>query len=179
MDIAQDVGRMLGTSSHPSRSSRSISFDDLARLDVGELVRLYRESTPLRTLAPLAQIKRARLLALAPPLDRRRGWLVPIARHSLFPWQGKRIEIHDDRSGAGINRFRVLGERFSFRIEMGRSVLDSERCVIFDYEQPDNPAPIRRMQDELREASPGVYFGPALVRTSTEPKLLLFFALGS
>ena len=87
--------------------------------------------------------------------------------------------IERDRGGTGINCFGRLGERFPFRIEMGRSVLDSERTVVFDYDLPENPAPIRRMVDELREASPGIYFGPALLRTATEPKLLLFFALGS
>src|SRR5690606_42137730 len=101
------------------------------------------------------------------------------SRAALLLWRGKTFEPFDARAGQGIDRLHGLGERYRFELGFGDSVLDGRRSLVLDYDLPDNPRPIRRIREELRELSPGVFFGPALVRTRTEPKLALFVALSS
>jgi hypothetical protein len=81
------------------------------------------------------------------------------------------------QDGRGINRVIFLGEKYPFALSFGPSALDGERCVVLDYDLAENPWIIRRIRDELREVTPGLFLGPALLRTRTEPKLTLFFAL--
>lgn len=155
----------------------SLDLDALGRLGAGALVRLYRHARAPRSLADLAKTERGRLLALAPPFDRAQPLLRKLASSPLFPWLGKRFDAHGDVVGEGKNRFKLLGELGAFRVRYGGSVLDSERCAVLDYDLPENPAPLRLVMDELREVRPGLFFGPAFVRTRTEPKLVLFFAV--
>jgi hypothetical protein len=48
-------------------------------------------------------------------------------------------------------------------------------CIVLDYEQPENPWPVRQIHDELREVAPGLFLGPAMWRTKNQPVLLFFF----
>jgi hypothetical protein len=154
-------------------------MDDLARAGIGELTRMYREALAPSSLDALHGTPRGRMLAVTGPLGRgpARRAVAALARAPFFPWIGKRFEAHDDRSGQGINRVRLLGERYRFDLRFDQSVLDGERCVLLDYDVPDNPFFIRPIRDELREVSPGLFLGPALLRTRTEPRLVLFFAV--
>ncbi len=162
-----------------ARARGAITLDDLAKASVGELTRMYREARAPESLDGLHGTPRGRMLAVVGPLGKRpmRDVVAAVARAPLFPWIGKRFEAFDARSGQGINRVRVLGERYRFELRYDDSVLDGQRCVLLDYDLPDNPFFIRPIRDELREVSPGLFLGPALLRTRTEPKLVLFFAV--
>lgn len=54
--------------------------------------------------------------------------------------------------------------------------MDGAPCVVLDYDKPENPWLIRKIHDELREVSPGLFLGPAMAKTVRGPKLLLYFA---
>ncbi len=156
-----------------------LDLDELARASIGELTRIYREAKAPASLGALHGTPAGRMLTLVGPLGRGplRGAVARLAAAPYFPWMGKRFEAFDAESGQGINRVRLLGERYRFELRFDRSVLDGERCVLLDYDLPDNPWPIRRIRDELREVRPGLFLGPALLRTRTEPKLVLYFAV--
>lgn len=156
-----------------------LTLDALARSSVGELTRIYREAEAPSSLSALAGPLRGRMLTLAGPLGRgtKRRAVAGLARAWFFPWRGKTFEAFDERAGQGINRVHLLGERYRFELGFGESALDGRRCVVLDYDVADNPWPIRQIRDELRELSPGLFLGPALVTTRTEPKLVLFFAV--
>lgn len=162
-----------------SARSAELTVDDLARMKIGELTRIYREGRAPASLEALQGAPRGRMLTLAGPLGRgplRRG-VAAFARASFFPWGGKSFEAFNATDGRGINRVALLGDRFPFDLRYGISKLDGLRCVILDYDQPENPWLIRQIHDELREVSPGLFLGPAMAKTRTEAKLVLFFAI--
>lgn len=172
--MATTVDRSLDA--HPPSP---LTLEELARRSVGELTRIYREAAAPGSLTALAGPLRGRMLTLAGPLGRgrARGLVAGLSRATFFPWRGKTFEAFDDDAGQGINRVHVLGERYRFELGFGESALDGRPCVVLDYDVPDNPWPIRRLRDELRELSPGLFLGPALIETRTQPKLALFFAV--
>lgn len=155
------------------------TLDELAKASIGELTRIYREARAPSSLAALGGTPKGRMLTVVGPLGRgpARAAVATLARAPFFPWLGKRFEAFDDRTGQGINRVRLLGERYRFELRFDDSVLDGQRCVLLDYDLPDNPFFIRPIRDELREVRPGLFLGPALLKTRSEPKLVLFFAV--
>jgi hypothetical protein len=159
------------------RTESALSLDDLAEQSIGELTRMYREAKAPASLDGLRGKPRGRMLTVV-GLGRRpiRRAVAKLAGAAFFPWRGKSFEA-DGSSGQGINRVRLLGDRFPFELRFGVSALDGLRCVILDYDVPENPWVIRQIHDELRELSPGLFLGPAMIKTRTEPKLALFFAI--
>lgn len=155
------------------------SLDELATMGVDELRRVYAEAQAPADLHALEGSPEGRMLAVAGPLDRdaARGPLARLARASWFPWHGKTFRVSDAEAGEGINRVAILGDKYRFGLSFGRSAMDGERCVVLDYDRPDNPFFIRAIRDELREVSPGLFLGPALLDVGRAPKLVLFFAV--
>jgi hypothetical protein len=168
---------------HPARSAaaglRSIEIDDLARMSVVDLVDLYRAGTVPDSLRALDDATHGRILAL-----RGLDWRGPLdvfaraAASRFFPWAGKRFHHLDRNQGTGINRMRLAGERlwYPFRTRIEPSAIDDAPCIALDYDLPENPALIRALRDELREVSPGLFLGPALIRALRKPRLVMFFA---
>lgn len=98
----------------------------------------------------------------------------------VFPWLGKGFASRSPARGEGNNRLNLLGykpEVFSFNTRLEQSVLDNHSCVLLDYDLPDNPLPIRHIRDELREAAPGLWFGPAMARVGDNHYPVLWFAV--
>ena len=101
------------------------------------------------------------------------------AASSQFPWGGKHFTATDAESGRGLNRLRVAGIKrkvFPFQTHIGPSAIDGLPCIILDYEQPENPWFIRQIHDELREVAPNLFLGPAMCKTKSQPKLILYFS---
>lgn len=153
--------------------------DDLARLSMRELGELYRRADPPESLDALAGSPRGRLLTVLGPFGRPdlRARLARVSAAPWFPWMGKSFEAYDAQRGAGINRVRLLGDRYPFDLRIDRSAVDGEPCVVLDYDRPDNPFFIRAIHDELRELRTGLFLGPAMVKTKRGPKLLLWFSI--
>ncbi len=161
---------MTQAATHPSSSrSRSHadpavrSLDDLARLTPKRAEELYRRSGMPQRLDELDGDLTGRMLAvrgLVGPLQRA---LAGLARSAGFPWGGKSFSAIDATTGTGINRVNLGGRHrlFPFKTRFGASVVDGGPAVVLDYDLADNPGFIRAIHDEVREVSPGLYFGPA------------------
>jgi hypothetical protein len=158
---------------------RPRSLDELAALRPGALAELYRSAvTP--AVPDLNGDLVGRMLAV-PALP---GWMFgPLRRFAawtLFPWRGKSFTSRDGARGDGINR--VFGDRkprrwFRFETHVGPSRAGAFDAFHLDYDNPDNPGPIRAIKDELREVAPGLYLGLAYLMWRKQPRLVLYFGL--
>ncbi len=156
------------------------TLDDLAALDVAQLEALYRTGKVPENLGVLAGHPQSRMLAIR-GLDHGRlaHGIRRLAAASFFPWAGKSFTPTGEGQGEGINRVRLAGQRrwFPFKTREAESVIDGKPCILLDYEQPENPKPIRMIHDELRQVGPGLFLGPAMVKAGRDkPVLVLFFA---
>jgi hypothetical protein len=158
---------------------RVSTMDELAALSVGELRRVYARAEPPESLDALAGAPAGRMLSVVGPLDRPgvRSGVARLAKARWFPWRGKTFRAFDAASGEGVNRVTLLGDKYRFGLSLGRSVLDDRPCVVLDYDRTGNPWAIRQIRDELREVSPGLFLGPALLTTGRRPRLVLFFGI--
>jgi hypothetical protein len=156
------------------------TLDELAALDVDALEAVYRAGTVPASLHALDGNPVCRMLSVR-GLDRGGpGRAVrALARASWFPWAGKSFAAQSEAQGNGINRVRLAGGRrwFPFTTRVEPSAIDGAPCILLDYDHAVNPKPIRMIRDELREVSPGLFMGPALLDTGKAPaRLVLFFA---
>lgn len=161
------------------------TLDDLAALNLGDLARLFGDATPPASIAALDGALTGRMLAVR-SLDR--GPVARLLRRWAaspgFVWSGKSFTSRSAAEGGGINRILLpglLGRQalFPFGTRVGPSILDGRDAVVLDYDRPENPPYIRRIRDELREVSPGVFLGPALWMGRRGATLLLWFALAA
>ncbi len=145
-----------------------------------ELETLYRTALPPKTIPDLDGDTIGAMLAWRTPAS---GPIASLLRtfgaSKSFPWEGKSFKSHSDEEGEGINRIKFFGKRrwFPFKTRFGDSFLDRKRTFILDYSGPANPPFIRSIVDEIREAAPGLYFGPAALKVGGKPKKVLFFAV--
>jgi hypothetical protein len=142
------------------------TLDDLAALAVAALEALYRAGTVPASIRGLDGGGAG-------------GTIRSLARASWFPWAGKSFAAQTDGAGNGINRVRLGGTRrwFPFTTTIEPSAIDGAPCIFLDYDHAINPRPIRMIRDELREVSPGLFLGPAMLDTGkSPPRLVLFFA---
>lgn len=156
------------------------TLDSLAALSVDALGREYERGTLPLSLAALDGHPRGRMLAARGldagfPARALRG----LAAAKAFPWGGKSFKAISAEAGAGINRVHLLGRHqlFPFQTRFAPSVLDGRPAILLDYDLPDNPLLIRKIHDEAREVSPGLFLGPAMWKSGSERALVLWFAL--
>jgi len=165
----------------PMKTPVILTLDELSRLRCHELESVYAEGLLPERLSALNGRPRARVLAVA-HFDR--GPLLKmvslVAGSRFFPWEGKNFASTGKKSGVGRNRVNLLSrdfEWFGFKTRVEKSVLDGKSCVRLDYGLTDNPWPVNKVRDELREVSPGLYLGPSLLQLRKEPRLLYWFAV--
>lgn len=156
------------------------TLDELAALDVAALTAVYRGGTVPASIHALDGNPTCRMLGIR-GLDRgvAGGAIRTLARAGWFPWAGKSFAAESDAAGNGINRVRLAGGKrwFPFTTRVDPSAIDGAPCILLDYDHAVNPKPIRMIRDELREVSPGLFLGPAMLDTGTAPaRLVLFFA---
>jgi hypothetical protein len=166
-----------------TEKTKSLSLDDLSRMRSDELLRLYQGGKAPKSMFALDGALTGRMLAVkkleAGGIARR---LRAFAGSRKFVWGGKTFSATNDREGTGINRViapGVLGRQnlFPFTTLFASSEIDGKTAVILDYDHPENPPYIRRIHDEVREVSPGVYLGPAMWKSKERPITVLWFAL--
>jgi hypothetical protein len=174
----------MSSATAPVVSPRSSlhTLDTLAGRSPEELEALYRAAAPPHTMRAADGPLVGRMLvvrglppAIAAPLRR---W----AAAPSFVWEGKTFQAASDTHGVGHNRVNVpgvLGRQglFPFATSFGPSAIDGAPTLILDYDLDANPSYIRRIHDEIREVSPGVFLGPAMWKTAREKVLVLWFAL--
>ncbi len=161
-------------------AASSLTVDDLAAMTVAEATAAYRDGVVPSSLSVLDGAPRGRMLAIA-GIDRGivADRLRAVSASRVFPWAGKSFQSSADDAGTGINRVRLLGTRnlFAFETRIEPSAIDGEPCIVLDYEQPGNPWFIRAIHDELRQVGPNLFLGPAMWKTKTDPRLVLYFAI--
>jgi hypothetical protein len=154
------------------------TFDDLQRKDSRALAEIY-SSGRVTDVSALSGYPQGRMLAVR-GLDRApvMQWVNTLATTAFFPWEGKSFK-GSANAGTGINRVHLFGRHqlFPFLTAVGPSALDGMPAIILNYDLRENPRLIRRIHDEVREVSPGVYLGPAMWKTAGGKAHLLWFAL--
>lgn len=169
--------------SSPEKKHKPLSLEDLSRMPSDELERLYLDGKVPKTMSVLDGPLTGRMLAVkkleSGPIARQ---LRAFAGSKKFLWGGKTFSATAEREGTGINRVNapgVLGRQnlFPFTTLYASSELDGKTAIVLDYDHPENPPYIRRIHDEVREVSPGVYLGPAMWKGKNGPVTVLWFAL--
>ncbi len=173
------------TTSKGARSSPPLNLEALATKSFAELDAIYREGVLPSSIHALDGDLTGRVLA-ARGLD---GPLfAPVLRtleaSPYFPWRGKHFSAGSDRTGDGVNRISVpivLGRQhlFFFSTRFEPSLIDARETIVLDYEHPENPPYIRKIHDELREVSPGVFLGPAMWKITGSAVTFVWFALAA
>jgi hypothetical protein len=178
---------MLSTSNQNTAAARAPlhTLDSLAACSSDELDALYRHSSVSSSMHATDGALVGRMLVargipgpLAKPL---RTW----AKSSSFVWGGKTFNASSDTRGEGINRVNVPGvfgrqNLFPFATLFGPSAIDGKPTLILDYDLDVNPGYIRKIHDEIREVSPGLFLGPAMWKGARGKKtLVLWFGLDS
>jgi hypothetical protein len=159
------------------------TLDTLAAMSFTELEALYRTATVSSSIRNADGALRGRMLAIKGlergPIGR---WLRRFAGSRSFMWAGKTFAARDDQRGDGHNRIvlsGVLGRQnlFPFETRIDRSEIDARPALVLDYDLAVNPPYIRKIHDEIREVSPGLFLGPAMLKGKTGPTTVLWFAL--
>jgi len=166
--------------SHASRHT----LDTLATRTSDELDALYRAATVSTTMHAADGKLVGRMLAVRGIPAGPAGWLRRWAGSSSFVWEGKTFQASSDTRGVGHNRVfvpRALGRQnlFPFETSFGPSAIDGRPTLILDYDLAVNPGYIRKIHDEIREVSPGLFLGPAMWKSDRSKALVLWFALDS
>ena len=157
-----------------------VDLDCLQRMTFKELYDLYLNSAAPASLSELDGDASGRMLAWRrPATGLLAGLLKKLGQSGSFPWEGKSFRSSGGFEGDGINRVKLFGKRrwFPFATRLGPSIIDGRSTFVLDYAARSNPPLIRSIVDEVREASPGLYFGPAALKVGGKPRLILFFAV--
>jgi hypothetical protein len=181
-----ETTQTVTTSTTPRRSrsaatqATTLDLDALSKMDVAALGELYAQGATPGDVKALEGNPRGRMLAVR-TLDSgvAAGAIRSLAGAAFFPWGGKTF-AGSGASGAGVNRLHLFGRHhvFPFHTRVAASAIDGAPCVALDYDLPDNPGVIRKIHDEVREVSPGLFLGPAMwKRAKGQPALVLWFAL--
>ena len=156
------------------------SLDSLSRLSTTELEAIYRDGSVPTHFRVLDGHPRGRMLTVRRIETSRLGRsLRRFAAARSFPWGGKSFSSTSATTGSGINRVHLFGRHqlFPFHTLLGPSRIDGAQTLILDYDLADNPGLIRKIHDEIREVSPGLFLGPAMWKTESGEALVLWFAL--
>lgn len=155
-----------------------LTLDALTRMSPPRLAELYQTgSVPF--LTALSGQPHGRMLALDGVRGPARGGIRRLAASTRFPWRGKAFSHVSQDRGDGINRIRLGADMtwYPFETSIAPSVVDGAPCLYLNYDLDKNPWFIRRIRDELREVSPGLYLGPALARVGNNHHRVLHFAV--
>ena len=157
-----------------------IDLASLRRTSFKELDALYRRAKKPSALSDLDGDAKGAMLAWRTPQSGPLAWLLRrFGESSSFPWAGKSFKSGAGELGVGINRINLLRQMrwFPFKTRFDASFLDGRPTLVLDYSGVANPPIIRKIVDEVREVSPGLYMGPAAILIGGKPRLVLFFAL--
>lgn len=166
---------------HATPNTQALDLSALRRMSFDELQTLYRGAKRPSSLSDLDGDAEGAMLAWRSPASGPLAWLLSsFGSSSVFPWKGKSFKSELNEQGKGINRIDLglwKTQWFPFGTRFDSSFLDGEPAFVLDYSRPGNPPIIRQIVDEVREVGPGLYMGPAALRVSGKPRLILFFAL--
>ncbi len=160
-----------------------LTLDALAQRSYERLEALYKRSKNAESIRAVDGTPKGRMLAVRFVDETLLGPFVrAFAGSPQFIWDGKTFTSSSDQEGSGINRVQIpgaLGKQnlFPFKTHFGPSAIDGAPALILDYDLPENPPWIRKIHDEVREMSPGLFFGPAMWKGAKGRATVLWFAL--
>lgn len=161
--------------------TKTLDLDTLRQMTFPQLEALYRSGRRPSALSDLDGDAKGAMLAWRSPGRGPIAWLLRVfGRSSIFPWEGKSFKSENAEAGTGINRINFLIAKtrwFPFKTRFAPSFLDGKPTFVLDYSGPGNPPLIRQIVDEVREVAPDLYMGPAALKVSGKPRLVLFFAV--
>jgi hypothetical protein len=160
-------------------NTSALTLDDLVASSPDVLADLYAGGD-VPVLSAVSGAPHGRMLAVDGfGSGRRQRMIAGFAARPSFPWRGKDFAHTDADRGSGINRVKLvlLRRLYGFETEIASSVVDGKPCFHLNYDLPRNPWFIRAIRDEIREVAPGLYLGPALLRTGGDYKRVLHFAI--
>jgi len=169
--------------SGPRAAPAALDLDKLASRTFDELEQMYRAAPEPTSLRGVDGKPRGRMLAVLAVSKGLVGeGLRRFAASRSFVWDGKTFASESDTLGKGHNRVQLpglLGRQglFPFETRIDASSVDGRKAIILDYDLSANPPYIRAIHDEIREVAPGLYLGPAMVKTARGPATVLWFAL--
>ncbi len=158
------------------------TLEDLAALTHAELLKLYARATVPSDIRALNGTLRGRMLALRGTAGGPMHFLVKLlSAWPGFPWHGKTFNATSAKEGTGINRVDIPGlgkqDLFPFTTQFDPSALDEKPCIFINYDRDENPVYIRAIRDEVRQISPGLFFGPVLVTYGKHMTQILWFGV--
>jgi hypothetical protein len=172
----------LSTTETTVRGAGHHTLDSLAACSLDELAALYRGASVSSSMHAADGALVGRMLAVrgVPPV-----LALPLRRWAAsrsFVWEGKTFQAASDSHGVGHNRVyvpNVFGRQnmFPFETSFASSAIDGKSTLVLDYDLDVNPGYIRRIHDEIREVSPGLFLGPAMWKRGRDKLLVLWFAL--
>jgi hypothetical protein len=169
--------------SRGAAAGSDLTLDSLAQRSFATLEALYKTAKNAKSIRAVEGMPKGRMLAVRMVDETRLGAFVrAFAGSPHFIWDGKTFTSSSDEEGSGINRVQIpgaLGKQnlFPFKTHFGPSAIDAAPALILDYDLPENPPWIRRIHDEVREVSPGLFFGPAMWKGAKVRSTVLWFAL--
>ncbi|MFD0361951.1 hypothetical protein ACFQZZ_10900 [Nocardia sp. GCM10030253] len=114
----------------------------------------------------------------AVPMGAKNGWVIrPVDMRSWTPavWIGKTFYTSSD-GGYLMNRITGAGiEGWRADVYSAPAILDGGPTWALNYA----PSPTPQVYDEIREITPGVWFGYSWWRESASPRMMLSFALAT
>jgi hypothetical protein len=175
---------MLSAQSQATPARSIHTLDTLASRSFDELDALYRAATVSTTMHAADGALVGRMLAVRGLPRGIAGSLRRWAASKSFMWEGKTFQSSSDVRGVGHNRVFIPGalgrqNLFPFETAFGPSAIDGKPTLILDYDLGVNPSYIRKIHDEIREVSPGLFLGPAMWKGARGKALVLWFALDS
>jgi hypothetical protein len=154
----------IGTGNARGQSpAPTVALDQLLRMSPAELDALYHQGTAVAI--PPGRVRGTALLA---PGTRRNR---PLARGTRLIWQGK---IIDEGQTTAVNRFFGI-RMIRGQLYQGPSWFDGAPTLVLDYSETSRI--YARNRDEIRQVAPGVFLGLMYDRTTTPPRLSMYFAL--
>jgi hypothetical protein len=155
-----------------STTTKVASVETLVGAHPDALRDIYASGTPADPTAlgsPRGRLCSLEPLAAAYALTRP----VVVALSRIAPWQGKLFE-----SGGTSGRNLLLGRPvLRFSCEAAESELDGRPTLAMRYDGLGNPAPFRRVVDELRVVGEGVALGVTLLATRRGWRPIWWWAL--
>ena len=133
-------------------TTKTIAISDLAKMSQQQLDDLFTQSKP----GPIPEGESSGTAIVWPGTF----WTGLIARFvRRWAWQGKVFTKNPGGDGATLlNKVTAAGAKaIVARVYYTQSWLDAKECIVLDYSETSLLA--RKIRDEIREVSPGVYLG--------------------
>ncbi|MCX2819131.1 hypothetical protein EGH25_07170 [Haladaptatus sp. F3-133] len=154
-----------------------LDMEDLRKKSREELDGIYGEATAPSVGELEGKYDGTVLAGDIPLLDNPAS--VALANTFWLRWGGKKLDVVSDDLAEGTNWFD-LGltefDAYPFEGKVVPATFDEGDCYVFDYDIPENTAPVRRVRDEVRKIRNGLYLGRVYI-DADDLRFVTYFGL--